>query len=210
MHRLRRRDGDVTKKKILQNAAELIAQHGFAMTSNKAIAEAADVDLASINYHFKGRDGLYQAILTEAHRQYFDEQDLIDLMASNLSPEDKLGMFFEKLVVKLLSGNTWYSQVLMRELLASSAQLNQFIEQDGARKFILVRQMISDASGLPADHPQLLPCILSVLAPCFMLILAGSNPSSPLHSVSNMDAHDLAMHLKTFSLAGLTAIRGQA
>lgn len=210
MHRLRRSDGDVTKKKILQSAAELIAQHGFAMTSNKAIAEAADVDLASINYHFKGRDGLYQAILTEAHRQYFDEQDLIDLVASNLSPEDKLGMFFEKLVVKLLSGNTWYSQVLMRELLASSAQLNQFIEQDGARKFILVRQMISDASGLPVDHPQLLPCILSVLAPCFMLILAGSNPSSPLHSVSNMDAHDLAMHLKAFSLAGLTAIRGQA
>ena len=110
MHRLRRSDGDVTKKKILQSAAELIAQHGFAMTSNKAIAEAADVDLASINYHFKGRDGLYQAILTEAHRQYFDEQDLIDLVASNLSPEDKLGMFFEKLVVKFRSGNTWYSQ----------------------------------------------------------------------------------------------------
>lgn len=209
MHRLGRSDGDVTKQKILQSAAELIAQHGFAKTSNKAIAQAAEVDLASINYHFKGRDGLYHAVLVEAHRQYVDEQELMQLAESSLSAEDKLGMFFEALVSKLLSGNTCYSQVLMRELLSSSAHLNQFIEQDGTRKFVLVRKIVSEASGLPIDHPQLLPCVLSVLAPCFMLILAGSNAASPLHDVSTMNAHALAMHLKTFSLAGLKAIAEQ-
>lgn len=58
MSRNRRSDGDATKAKILDAAGNLIAQHGFAQTSNKAIAQAAEVDLAAINYHFNGRDGL--------------------------------------------------------------------------------------------------------------------------------------------------------
>jgi AcrR family transcriptional regulator len=55
MSRNRRSDGDITKARILDAAGNLIAQHGFAQTSNKAIAQAANVDLAAINYHFKGR-----------------------------------------------------------------------------------------------------------------------------------------------------------
>lgn len=209
MHRVNRSDGEVTKQKILHTAAELIAQHGFAKTTSKAIAQAAEVDLASINYHFKGRDGLYQAVLVEAHQQYLDEQYLIELTASALPAEDKLHDFFKTLTEKLLSDNSCYSQVLMREMLTSSAQLSQFMEHSGTRKFLLLRQIISDAAGLPIDHPQLLPCVLSVMAPCFMLIFAGSNASSPLHRVAHMDADALAMHLKVFSLAGLKAVHEQ-
>ncbi|EEH69933.1 transcriptional regulator, TetR family, partial [Acinetobacter sp. ATCC 27244] len=57
MSRARRSDGDITKSKILEAAGQLIAQNGFAKTSNKQIAKTAEVDLAAINYHFDGRDG---------------------------------------------------------------------------------------------------------------------------------------------------------
>lgn len=209
MHRVNRSDGEITKQKILHTAAKLIAQNGFAKTANKAIAQAAEVDLASINYHFKGRDGLYQAVLIEAHQQYLDEQYLIELTRSTLSAEDKLYDFFKTLTTKLLTDDSCYSQVLMREMLTSSVHLSQFLEHSGTRKFLLLRQIISEASGLPIDHPQFLPCVLSVMAPCFMLIFAGSNVSSPLHQISHMDSETLAMHLKIFSLAGLKAVREQ-
>ena len=58
MSRAGRSDGDLTKSKILDAAGRLIAQDGFAKTTSKAIAKLAEVDLAAINYHFDGRDGL--------------------------------------------------------------------------------------------------------------------------------------------------------
>lgn len=73
MSRARRSDGDLTKSKILEAAGRLIAQLGWAKTSNKEIVKLAEVDLAAINYHFGGRDGLYQAVLSEAHAHYLNE-----------------------------------------------------------------------------------------------------------------------------------------
>lgn len=95
MSRSRRRDGDLTKAKIIEAAGHLIAQEGLAQTTNKAIAQLAQVDLAAINYHFEGRDGLYKAVLVEAHRHYIDEQQLAELVQSSLSPTRKLEVFLK-------------------------------------------------------------------------------------------------------------------
>lgn len=58
-----RKDGEATRLRILEAAGELCATLGFGETSNKAVAAKAEVDLASINYHFGSRNGLYQAVL---------------------------------------------------------------------------------------------------------------------------------------------------
>ena len=63
MSRAGRSDGDLTKSKILDAAGRLIAQDGFAKTTSKAIAKLAEVDLAAINYHFDGRDGLLDFVV---------------------------------------------------------------------------------------------------------------------------------------------------
>ena len=94
MSRAGRSDGDLTKSKILDAAGRLIAQDGFAKTTSKAIAKLAEVDLAAINYHFDGRDGLYRAVLAEAHTHYIDEQELLTLLNSSKTPTEKLEAFF--------------------------------------------------------------------------------------------------------------------
>ena len=55
-----RSDGEATKTRILEAAGELFAATGYAETSNKDIAARAQVDLASINYHFGNRIDLYR------------------------------------------------------------------------------------------------------------------------------------------------------
>ena len=52
-----RADGELTRTRILETAGQLFAAHGFAATPSKAIAAQAEVDLASINYHFGSRNG---------------------------------------------------------------------------------------------------------------------------------------------------------
>ena len=85
MPRARRSDGDATKARIIEAAGQLIAQNGWAKTTNKAIAKNAEADLAAINYHFAGRDGLYRAVLTEAHAHYLNEARLREIAGSSAS-----------------------------------------------------------------------------------------------------------------------------
>lgn len=208
MSRSRRSDGDLTKSKIIEAAGPLIAQYGFAKTANKTIANAANVDLAAINYHFDGRDGLYQAVLVEAHAHYLDEKYLLELVESTQSPEEKLSLLLETLLHKLTEKEVWYGKVFIRELFSPSEHLLNFIEFAGMRKFFLIRKLISQVAGLDENDPAVLPCILSVMTPCMMLIIAGPNAQAPepLKNIAQMPLHDLVEHFKKFSLAGLKAI----
>lgn len=207
MSRNRRSDGDATKAKILDAAGNLIALHGFAQTSNKAIAQAAEVDLAAINYHFNGHDGLYKAVLIEAHAHYIDEQYLIDLVESALIPEEKLQQFFKTLIEKICDTGQWHSKVFIRELLSSSIHLQDFMQHEVARKLQLIQNIICQISGIDEQHPMLLPMTLSIVAPCMMLIIATSTniPHSPLLPIIHLPPEQLARHFSQFALAGLQA-----
>ena len=54
--------GEVTRLKIMDAAESLIIQHGFAATSLRAIANAADVNLAATHYHFGSKQGLLESV----------------------------------------------------------------------------------------------------------------------------------------------------
>ena len=48
-----------TKKRILDAAETLFAEQGYAQTSMRAITARADVNLASVNYHFGSKKKSY-------------------------------------------------------------------------------------------------------------------------------------------------------
>lgn len=51
-----------TKQKLLNAAEKLFAQLGYHATSLRAITAAAQVNLAAVNYHFGGKEGLLEAV----------------------------------------------------------------------------------------------------------------------------------------------------
>lgn len=58
-----------TKEKILNTAHHLFAQKGMYGVSVREIANACDVNVAAINYHFSNKENLYaQTILTSMNR----------------------------------------------------------------------------------------------------------------------------------------------
>ncbi|WP_095499188.1 TetR/AcrR family transcriptional regulator [Paraferrimonas haliotis] len=58
-----------TKNKILDAAERLFAERGFAETSLRAITTKADVNLASVNYHYGSKKELIRAVIA----RYLDE-----------------------------------------------------------------------------------------------------------------------------------------
>ncbi|MFT4615360.1 MAG: AcrR family transcriptional regulator [Bacteroidia bacterium] len=55
--------GNQTREALIRAATQIIGQAGFDAASTRAIAEAAGANQALINYHFGGKEGLYQAVI---------------------------------------------------------------------------------------------------------------------------------------------------
>jgi AcrR family transcriptional regulator len=75
-------DADGTRDRILRTAERLFAERGFNGVSVRELAAAAQVNIASIGYHFKSKEGL----LSEVYRRHCEpmiEERLRGLEASS-------------------------------------------------------------------------------------------------------------------------------
>ncbi len=54
-----------TRQRLLHAGLQLFAAQGFATTSTRELAEAAQVNVAAISYHFGDKAGLYRAVFFE-------------------------------------------------------------------------------------------------------------------------------------------------
>ena len=71
--------GSDTRERFLEAAISLFAEHGYSGTTTRKLAEAADSNIASLAYHFGGKDGLYEAALRRLHA------DLAEQLSQSLS-----------------------------------------------------------------------------------------------------------------------------
>ena len=60
--RVTRGDGELSRERILQGALRLFAEQGYAKTSIRQIALAAQVNVAAVSYYFGDKAGLYREI----------------------------------------------------------------------------------------------------------------------------------------------------
>lgn len=202
-----RADGEATRSRILEAAGRLVAVGGFADTTSKAIAEQAGVDLASINYHFGSRNGLYQALLVEAHRRMIDVADLRVLARSDRPAEDKLRALIAYLLKRSQSGaEEWHLAVLAAELLAPSPHVQVLFQETVPAKASLVAGILGEITGIPVDDPALARCLVSVAAPCLLLQLGRRGLPGPVQAVLRSPPDVVVEHFHRFAMAGLRAI----
>lgn len=202
-----RSDGDQTRVCILETAGSLFAEHGFAETTNKAIAQQANLDLALINYHFGNRNGLYQATLLEAHKRILRIEDLERVVNSTQPTTEKLASLIDALVSAASAPQNWPLRVLAREVLAPTSHIQVLIEKEAQPKATLIKVLLSELTGIDADDPRLVVCMVNIIAPCLMLILAKPTILPAISpSFNQMPRARLVTALKTFIFAGLEAV----
>lgn len=56
--------GDATRKRLIEAGLRLFATFGYHAVSTRDIARAAQVNHAAIGFHFKGKQGLYEAVIS--------------------------------------------------------------------------------------------------------------------------------------------------
>jgi len=96
------RPADYTRQAILKAAVRLFAEKGFQATSVRDIVAKARVNQAAINYHFKGKDGLYLELLQLAFDKLTEQAGFDPDRLKSLSREEAVRNFVQQQLRPLL------------------------------------------------------------------------------------------------------------
>ncbi|EDP99253.1 TetR/AcrR family transcriptional regulator [Shewanella benthica] len=146
-----------TKTRILDAAEKLFAERGFSETSLRLITSKAEVNLASVNYHFGSKKELIRAVLA----RYLDvfmpaaSSEIVSLQSSN--KDASLNDIFSTLVKPLLDlnqlrseGTRTFLQLLGRGYIESHGHLMWFITTHyGDHLTQFVKAVVDSAPHIP-------------------------------------------------------------
>lgn len=82
-----------TKKRLLLAASLMFAEKGYFNTSINDICKEAKANISAVNYHFRDKKGLYEAVFTESLSQFQKEIAVVFKKAKDCPPEEVLKEF---------------------------------------------------------------------------------------------------------------------
>lgn len=204
-----RPDGDATRQHLIETAGQVFAERGAAETTSKEICERAGVPLASVNYHFGSKDGLYEAVLVAAHRQLMGLEDLTAIAASVDDPAQRLRTVLSHLVnLALRASGPWGFRVVLREIMTPSAAMPVLIEKAIRPKAQFMRDLVSGYMALPPEHPTVQRGLVFALLPCLMIMVVPREVPAKLLPAIARDSEGLPEELMCYVMAGLDALAG--
>ena len=108
----------LTVRRLLEAAAHEFARHGFAATRIRDVVEAAEANLAAVNYHFGGKGGLYRAALAMLAERARDEMPLESPALRKRPPEERFRAFARLMLTRLAGASASPAgRILAHELL---------------------------------------------------------------------------------------------
>jgi AcrR family transcriptional regulator len=125
-----------TKERILDAAERLFADHGFPATSLRDITQEAGVNLAAVNYHFGGKEGLLIEVLERkiapVNRARLAQLETLETAAgSDPVPTEHLVRAFVTPLCK-----TWCKQDPVPKFMKLVGRIHAEVDQDLRAKFI--------------------------------------------------------------------------
>lgn len=203
-----------TRERIIDCAGDMFGQKGFRETTIRAIAEAAGVNVAAINYHFRDKEGLYAEVIEDIFSRGFQRfPSLIPETEPPLSPEEKLKVFIKGTVYRLLSPEGWGGQrgkgrLIAREMLEFTqpfAQVVQrYIKPHKDELVIILRDIVGETVG----RDDILFSVVSILGQCIYYVYATSliELVAPEYAPLENNIDRIVEHVFRFSMGGLVNI----
>lgn len=206
--RASRQDGEGTRRAILETAGRLFAERGYADTASKDICAAAGVNGAAVNYYFGGKDGLYREVLIEAHQQFLSRNDLEEIDALEAAPEEKLRIFFKRLLFSPDSpSRRWGIKIFLRELGTLSQAIEDALPVAVFPKAEILRRIIGGIIQRPVTSPEVQRGVAFVVLPCISLIMFPEELRTRILPAVSVTEESMLEDMLLYALAGLGALR---
>jgi len=176
------RTRQATDQRILAATERLFLAHGYDGTSSRMITAAARVNLAAVNYHFRGKRGLFEAML--ARRLDALHQDRLALLEAHERMADGKPLSCERLLSALFvpalrlardpeRGGADFLRLLGRAYVDPSPELRAFLSERYAPS--IARFKDAFARALPQIAPRELSWRLHFMMGALAYTLAGTD-----------------------------------
>ena len=147
-----------TRQRLLDAGVRLFAEHGFRSVSVRDLCTEANVNIAAINYHFGGKQELYEAIFADIldrdeprYREWLE--NLTTLIANaNGSPAPLsvvVGIFVKGMMAHLTGDQCtrWFGVLVMRELAFPTAPFELIYQRRAEPSQEILAHIIAAATG---------------------------------------------------------------
>jgi len=173
-----------TVHKIISVAIPLFAHKGFAGVSVKEIAEAANVNIALISYHFGGKEKLYATIL-EAQFELLDKS--IHLVRyEEQCPIEKIRRFSQEFV-KLNKFNPNIHRLIYGEIINASTCYQKIVKPGVIRCHDFIAECIQEGMKSGQIRPDIKPDCANLMLASVLHFYFFTNPLADSFLVGQND-----------------------
>lgn len=203
-----RKDGVVTREKILLSARQVFCSKGYFKATHAEICRAAGVNSALINFYFGSKDELYRAVWQLMSDDVERRYPLSDGQGKESEAAVRLATLIRALLHRALDPQLAdFQHLRMMEMINPSGllaeKMHTRLQQHRELTLTLLRELLG--SAVTAKALEL--CEMSIINQIMML-----NPhrvGKQCHRYKYDDVENIARHITTFSLAGIAAVRQQ-
>jgi len=195
---------------VLEAACRLFAEKGFRDATVAEICDAANANIASVNYHFGDKEGLYDEVWRHAFAITTSAYPANGGVSENATEEDLLYAFASALLHRIFSEEETglFAKLLYREMASPTLALEKIAEEAIFPQTRLVGQTVKKVLGDTVDDQTLVLCKHSIIGQC-----AFYNFSRPLRTrimgkeaLTEQELDRIARHIARFSMGGLREI----
>lgn len=143
-------DAVPARTRLLGAALQLFSERGYAKTSIRAIAQAAQTNVAAVSYYFGDKAALYTALFSEP---FGEMQPLIEAFSRDgLGLRDALQLYFQGVLAPLQHGDMarQYVRLHIREMLEPTSQWEVEMERDVRQPHEAMARLLTRHLGMAA------------------------------------------------------------
>lgn len=126
----------------MEAATPLFAQKGFSAVSTRELAEAAGVNIAAISYYFRGKEGLYQAVLEDQFDPISQALQSVEAQADLPAPE-RLTLYARHVAV-IHQQRPYIIRFIHGEIVNPTPCFETVVKKYLARIFRFIRKALED------------------------------------------------------------------
>lgn len=154
--------GRQTRERLLTEALRLFAQRGYAGVGTREVAAAAKTNIASIAFHFSGKEGLYRAVIEHVAGELarLHQASIATATAQSAAAGEDAGersrRIVTDLITRLLTSNRsrWMTLLLQREFITPTPFFDVIYESTIAPTLTALAALCGEINGQPQTSPE--------------------------------------------------------
>ena len=153
-----------TRERVLRVAEQLFAERGFNHVTVRDICQAAEANVAAVNYYFRDKLGLYQEVIMKFVGSMQKMLDSAHEVKAGSTPEERFRHYIRVFMRHVLSEGQmcWAGKLMAREMADPSPAFDLIIEKAIRPNSIRVAALVSELTGLAANDQRVGVCVGSI------------------------------------------------